>query len=107
MLNENQHRLLMCMRMAKALGKGEIYLDATGHKMCWRMEADGRPSIVFHSIGEMEEYLEHLLENRWRSRHNHLGHTGREVKRRMIVVRERQRARTNGVPMMFPSRINQ
>lgn len=103
LLNENQHRLLMCMRMAKALGVGEIYLDATTHKMHWRLEKEGHSTRRFYSIEEMETHLEHLLENRSR-----VGLTGMTpcMKRRAKVMSERQRSRTNGTPMLFQSRIN-
>lgn len=30
MFDENRHRLLMCMRIAKSLGQGEVFLDLTG-----------------------------------------------------------------------------
>lgn len=100
LLDVNQHRLLMCCRMAKALGKGEVYLNASSHKMYWFMEKDDRITGMFHSIDEMEEYLEHLLENRSR-----IGLT-REVDRRLSVIKERREHRTNGHAMLFPSRAN-
>ena len=104
MLDESQHRLLMCMRMAKALDKGEIFLDATGPRMCWRMGKEDGPDVVFRSIGEMEGYLEHLLENRWRL--GHAVNADRGMARRMAVINERRKARTNGTAMTFPSCIN-
>ena len=55
-LDINQYRLIMCMRMAKAMGKGEIYLDATTHRMRWRMENDGVTTGIFDSIDKMEEF---------------------------------------------------
>lgn len=103
MLDENQHRLLMCMRMAKALGGGEIYLDATTHKMHWRLEKNGRTTHCFHSLDEMEAHLEHLLENRSRCG---LGITDSNIQQRMHALEERRRYRTNGTPMLFHSRIN-
>ena len=106
LLSETQHRLLMCMRMAKALGKGEVHLDATTHKMCWKLERHDMVSNVFYSIDEMENYLEHLLENRWRLGARGLGNMDPRVKRRLNVIQERHRSRTNGTPMTFPSRIN-
>lgn len=105
-MDENQSRLLMCMRMAKHLGKGEVYLDATSHKMCWKLEKDDRVSGRFYSIGELESYLEHLLENRSYLAPNGLGNMHSSVRRRMKVVKERKYARTNHVPMTFHSRIN-
>lgn len=105
-MDENQYRLLMCMRMAKSLGKGEVYLDATSHKMCWKLEKDDRVSGRFYSIDELESYLEHLLENRSYLAPNGLGNMHSSVRRRMKVVKERKYARTNHVPMTFHSRIN-
>ena len=106
LLDENQHRLLICHRMAKALGKGEIFLDATGHKMRWRIEKDDRTTNLFYSIEEMELYLERLLENRYKSSRLELSYIDPRVRRRMSVINERHRSRTNGVPMTFHSRIN-
>lgn len=106
LLDVNQHRLLMCARMAKALEKGEVYLDATTHRMRWKLEKDGVVGNVFDSLDEMEDFLEHLLENRYKSDMCGLGNMDRRVKRRMNVIRERHRSRTNAVPMTFPSRIN-
>lgn len=105
-LDINQHRLIMCMRMAKAMGKGEIYLDATTPKMCWRMEKDGVTTGIFDSIDKMEEYLEHLLENRSRLAADRLDNMHPAVKRRLGVIMERNRSRTNGRSMTFNSRIN-
>lgn len=105
-LDVNQYRLLVCMRMAKSLGKGEVYLDATSHKMCWKLEKDDRVSGRFHSIDDLESYLEHLLENRSYLSPNGLGNMHPSVRRRMKVVKEREYARTNHVPMTFHSRIN-
>lgn len=106
LLDENQHRLLICCRMAKALGKGEVILDATSHKMCWRMERGDAVTGVFHSQDEMEEYLEHLLENRSKLSHNRLGNTHPAVKRRAQVINERRRAALEGDNMSFHSCIN-
>lgn len=105
LLNETQHRLLMCCRMAKSLGQGEVFLDATTHKMSWHIGREGHPDKVFHSLDEMEEYLEHLLENRQRLSCNGLGNMDRNVKRRLTVIHERERSRTNGEPMTFSSKI--
>lgn len=99
-MDVNQHRLLMCCRMAKALGKGEIYLNATTHKMYLYMEKDDRVTGIFRSMDEMEEYLEHLLENRSRAG------LPKEVARRSSLIHERRAARTNGCTMLLPSRIN-
>ena len=103
MLDENRHRLLMCMRMAKSLGAGMIYLDATTHRMHWKLEKEGHATRRFHSIDELEAHLEHLLENRSRTG---LGNICRTVKRRAHVISIRESARTNGTPMLFQSRIN-
>lgn len=105
LLNETQHRLLMCCRMAKSLGQGDIFLDATTHKMCWHIEREGHPDKIFHSLDEMEEYLEHLLMNRQRMSCNGLGNMDRTVKRRMNVIKIRERNRTTGEPMVFFSKI--
>lgn len=99
-MDVNQHRLLMCCRMAKALGKGEIYLNAATHKMYWYMEKDDRITGIFRSMDEMEEYLEHLLENRSRAG------LPKEVARRSTLILKRKDARTNGYAMLLPSRIN-
>ena len=106
MLNENQHRLLMCCRMARALGKGEIHLDATGAKMFWRMEKDGRTLNIFHSINEMESSLEHMLENRFK--HENVGNKGLDprLRRRLEIIHTRHKSRTNDRPMVFSSRTN-
>ena len=101
LLDVNQHRLLMCCRMAKALDKGEVFLNAATHKMHWCLEKDGRVTNIFHSMEEMESYLEHLLDNRSR-----IGIT-KEVARRADVVRKRREYRTNGRPMLFSSRTNE
>lgn len=71
--------------------------------MYWYIERKGRPDLVFHSVAEMEEYLEHLLENRIRSSRTGLGNMDPNIKRRAAVIRERQRARTKAEPMMFHS----
>lgn len=105
-LDENQHRLLMCMRMAKALNQGEVYLDATTHRMCWKIERDEQVTGVFYSIDEMETYLERLLEYRYHYGPNGLGNMSPPVKRRMNVINERRRAQTNGQPMTFYSKVN-
>lgn len=102
LLDEFQHRLLMCMRMAKALRVGEVFLDSTTHKLHWVLEKDGRPVNRFQSMDEMEECLEHLLMNRSRTCRNGLGNMDRNVKRRMQIVQ----SRTNGTPMLFQSRTN-
>lgn len=100
LLDVNQHRLLMCCRMAKALGKGEIHANTTTHKTYWYMEKDDRITGVFHSMEEMEEYLEHLLENR------SMAGLPKEVARRSSLIMKRKDARTNGCAMLLPSRIN-
>ena len=92
--------------MAKAMGKGEIYLDATTHRMRWRMEKDGVTTGIFDSIDKMEEYLEHLLENRSRLASDRLDNIHPAVKRRLGVIMERNCSRTNGRSMTFNSRIN-
>lgn len=104
MLDENQHRLLMCGRMAKALDKGEIYLDATGAKMFWRLEKNGRTSNIFHSIDEMEFHLECLLESSVRL--NGQKGIGPRMRRRADIVFKRHDNRINGTPMMFHSSIS-
>ena len=106
MLGKNQYRLLMCSRMARLLGKGEIYLDATGPKMFWRMKKAGRTSNVFHSIDEMEFYLECLMESRVRLSPGVVKTLKPEVARRRDVIVDRHNHRTNGSPMVFSSRIN-
>ena len=106
MLNENQHRLLMCCRIAKALDKGEIYLDATGPRMFWRLEKDERTINVFHSIDEMECYLEHLLESRNRTNRPKYGTMDSSIKRRTNIIYERHESRMTGKPMLFQSQIN-
>lgn len=106
MLDENQYRLLMCMRMAKALGLGEIYLDATLHRMHWRMEKDGRVTDVFHSLDEMEVHLERLLENRCRLKPFLAKNMSPQLRRRYETVSLRHSYRTNGTPLVFQSRIN-
>lgn len=105
MFDENQHRLLMCLRMAKSLGQGEVCLDLTTHKPHWRIEKNGVCHERFYSIGDMEEYLEHLLENLPNAPQGYCRMSS-EVKLRASVVRRRKRFRTNGEPMTFPSRIN-
>lgn len=105
MLDEDRHRLLMCHRMAKALGAGEVYLDLTTHRPHWRIEKNGVCHEQFGSIEEMETFLEHLLENRPKSGCG-LGKMPLPVKLRANVISERKRSRTNGTPMMFSSRIN-
>ena len=106
MLDENQHRLLMCCRMAQALGQGDIFLDATGYRLCWRMERKGKATNVFYSIDEMECYLEHLLENRWRVGVLGKCATDAEVKRRLDIIKERHSSRTSGERMTLFSRAN-
>lgn len=105
LLEENQHRLLMCMRMAKSLGVGEVYLNLATHKPFWYIERNGVCHERFYSMEEMESYLEHLLENRWRPCGG-LGTMSREVKRRYDILTQRRLSRTNGSPMLFPSSIN-
>ena len=100
LLDVDQHRLLMCCRMAKALGKGEIHANTTTHKTYWYMEKDDRVTGVFRSMDEMEEYLEHLLESR-----NRVG-LPKEVERRSTLILKRKDARTNGCAMLLSSRIN-
>lgn len=104
MLDENQHRLLMCCRIAKALDKGEIYLDATGTKMFWRLEKNDRTSNIFHSIDEMEQHLECLLESAVRL--NGRRGLSPSIKRRADIVFKRHDYRSNGVPMMFQSSVS-
>lgn len=105
LLNENQYRLLMCGRIARALGKGEVYLDLTGPKMCWRVGKEDCSNHAFYSIDEMESYLEHLLENRCKLNSN-LRNMNSSVKRRVRVIQERNKFQATGNPMTFPSRIN-
>lgn len=105
MLDENQHRLLMCCRMSRALDLGNVYLDATCPKMRWRIERKGRPHLYFSSIDEMEEHLEYLLEHHPRASKGFCN-MGAEVKRRGRIVLARKNARTIGGAMVFPSRIN-
>lgn len=104
-LDENQYRLLMCMRISKALGQGEVYLDATTHRMCWKIERGEQVTGVFHSIDEMESHLEHLLEHRYHHGPNGLGNMSAPVKLRMNTINERRRAQTNGQPMTFYSKV--
>ena len=104
-LDENRHRLLVCHRMAKALGVGEIYLGLTTHRPHWRIEKNGVCHERFHSIEELESYLEHLLESRSKSKGG-CGNMHLSVKLRANVISERKRSRINGAPMMFHSRIN-
>ena len=92
--------------MAKALNKGEVHLDTTSHKMHWRLERNDKVIRIFHSINEMEDFLEYLLEKRFKSGPDGWRNIDLNVRRRMNVVRQRERFRTKGVPMMFPSRIN-
>lgn len=105
MLDENQHRLLMCCRISKALNMGDIYLDATYPKMRWRIERGERPNLHFSSIDEMEEYLEHLLENHSVASGNSCN-MDPDVRRRARIVLERKKVRTFGGAMLFPSKIN-
>lgn len=106
LLDENQFRLLMCCRMAKSLGQGDVFLDATGHKMFWRIDREGKPSLRFDSITEMEGFLEHLLESRCNASSHGLGNMDGSVKRRMSIIRQRNISRTNGTPMMLSSKLN-
>lgn len=106
LLDENQHRLLMCCRMAKALEQGDIYLDATGAKMFWKMEKEGRPARTFRSIDEMESYLEHLLENRSRTSPTRIRLLEPSVRRRLDIIHARNEYRESGTPLVFNSRIN-
>ena len=103
---ENRHRLEMCARMAKSLKQGDVVLDATGHRMYWRIDRKGKPSLRFDSIKEMESFLEHILENRGSGSTNGLGNMDNCVKRRFYVIRQRELSRTNGMPMMLSSRLN-
>ena len=106
MLDENQHRLLMCYRMAKVLSGREIYLDATGLRMFWRLEKNGRTTNIFHSIDDMEHHLECLMESRSRLRPETCSELEPEVIRRLDVVFNRQTSRTKGMPILFSSKIN-
>lgn len=100
MLDENQHRLLVCHRMAKALGVGEVHPDLTTHRLHWRIEKNGVCRERFYSIEELESYLEHLLENCLKTKGG-CGKMHLSVKLRANVISERERSRTNGTPMMF------
>lgn len=105
MLDENQHRLLMCCRISKALNMGDIYLDATCPKIRWRIERGERPHLHFSSIDKMEEYLERLLENHSVASGNS-SNMDPDVRRRSQILLARRKARTIGGEMVFPSRIN-
>lgn len=105
-LDEEGYRLLMCHRLAISLGKGDIIPEVTPDGLCWRMEQEGQVTGIFYGIAEMESFLEHLLEERYRTNPGRLGNTDPKVKRRMEVILERQRARTKGEAMTFYSRIN-
>lgn len=106
MLDEDQHRLLMCCRMARALDKGEIFLDATCHKMRWRLEKDGMTCNIFYSLDEMEQHFEHLIECRFRFSRLDIGYMDSRIRRRVDIIRKRHELRTNGTPMTFNSSIN-
>lgn len=106
LLDIDQYRLLMCCRMAKSLLAGEVFIDATTHKMKWYIERKEKPDFVFSSLDEMEEYLEHLLMNRKCYSIHGLAHMNPEVKKRASVINERRRAQTKQEPMMFYSKIN-
>lgn len=106
LLDEEQYRLLMCHRMAASLGKGDIFPEVTPGGLCWRMEKDGQVTGIFYGMEEMESYLEHLLEERYRTNPGRLGNTDPKVKRRMEAILERYRARTKGCPMTFQSKVN-
>lgn len=106
LLGIDQYRLLMCCRMVKSLLAGEVFIDATTHRMKWHIERKGKPDFVFSSLDEMEEYLEHLLMNRKCYSIHGLGHMNPEVKKRASVINERRRSQTKQEPMMFYSKIN-
>lgn len=105
MLDETQHRLVMCCRMAKALGKGEVFLDLTTPRMCWRIEKNDKVLQTFHSIDDMEEFLENLLEKRYRTNFMR-SQLEPQVARRLNVVEIRKNMRTTGAPMTFHSKVN-
>ena len=95
----------MCCRMARALDKGEIFLDVTG-SMRWRLEKDGTTCNIFYSLDEMEQYFEHLIESRFRFSKLDLGYMDSRIRRRLSVIKQRHDLRTNGTPMTFSSSIN-
>ena len=105
MLKENQHRLVMCGRMAKALDKGEIYLDVTGPRMCWRIEKEEKVIHTFHSLDDMEEFLECLLEKKFSMGTSRLN-LEPQITRRLNVIHKKRNLRTNGTPMVFRSKVN-
>lgn len=106
LLDENTHRLLMCCRMAKSMSVGEVFLDATTHRIVWCIAQEGKPNLRFSSLDEMEQHLEHLLMVRAEKIPNGLANMDKRVKRRADIISERRRARTNGGPMLFSSKIN-
>lgn len=105
MLKENQHRLVMCGRMARALNKGDIYLDITGPRMRWRIEKEDKVTHTFHSLDDMEEFLEYLLEKAFDRGSGRLN-LEPQVIRRLNVIHAKRNFRTNGTPMVFRSKVN-
>ena len=55
---------MLCQRMARALGMGDVYLDASLYRMAWCVERIDKNTLRFNSIGEMERHLERLIQQR-------------------------------------------
>lgn len=105
-LKEEQHRLLLCYRMARSLGMGEVIIDLTTHKCRWLIMKNDEVKKVCHSLTELEQYLETAFENRYRGLDNY-GNMNPALRLRHRSIAERRRSTDTGTPMTFRSRINQ
>lgn len=64
LLNEEQYRLLVCIRLTRILGLGEIVIDITTHRVLFTIEKRNLRTYEFCSLEKLETFLEHTLEQK-------------------------------------------
>lgn len=102
--NVDVHRIVMCQRMCRSLELGEIFLDLTSHKTKWSIRKNDEVRNTFHSLDEMEDYMEELMSRRFSIAN--LGNMSFPLKLRMNTIHARAKAEKTGLPVTFASRSN-
>lgn len=100
LLNEEQHRLLMCVRIAHALDLGEVVIDLTTHHILFTLEKKDIRTYTFRSIEALEAFLEQTLEKKFESRNRNL-----QISIRSEVISIRNESMRTGEKMILRSRM--
>lgn len=100
LLNEEQHRLLMCVRIAHALDLGEVVIDLTTHHTLFTIEKGDIRTYTFRSIEALEAFLEQTLEKKFESKNRNM-----QIFIRSKVISIRNKSMRTGEKMILKSRV--